>query len=71
MVQPGRPQMTIGRMRIACWITETTNTHSEHVTLIASPLQQLLHERAPVLRHSTFACPLYLYRNFFKTRVVE
>ena len=33
-------------MRIACWI----NTHSEYVTLIALPLQQWSHERAPTLR---------------------
>jgi hypothetical protein len=25
----------MGRMRIACWVTEATNTHSEYVTLIA------------------------------------
>ena len=31
-VQTDRPQMTIWRMRIACWIPETTNTHSEYVT---------------------------------------
>jgi len=28
IVQLGRPQMTIWRMRIACWITKATNTHS-------------------------------------------
>jgi len=27
-VERGRPQMTIWRMRIACWITKATNTHS-------------------------------------------
>jgi len=32
--------MTIWRMRIACWITQTTDTHSEYVILIAFPLQQ-------------------------------
>ena len=35
--------MTIWRMRIACWIPKTTNTHSECVILIAFPLQQWLH----------------------------
>jgi hypothetical protein len=25
---PGRPQITIGRMRIACWILKATNTHT-------------------------------------------
>jgi hypothetical protein len=27
-----RPQMTIWRMGIACWITKATNTYSEYVT---------------------------------------
>jgi hypothetical protein len=28
MVEPDRPQMTIWHMRIACWITKATDTHS-------------------------------------------
>jgi hypothetical protein len=40
-VEPDRPKMTrIRRMRFACWITETTDTHSECVIFIAFPLQQ-------------------------------
>jgi len=31
IVQPGRPQMAIWRMRIACWKSKATNTHSEYV----------------------------------------
>jgi hypothetical protein len=34
MVQPDRPQMTIWRMRFACWITKATDTHSEYVILL-------------------------------------
>jgi len=34
-----RPQMTIRRMRIACWIRKSKTTHSECVILIAFPLQ--------------------------------
>ena len=30
-VEPDRPQMTIWRKRIACWILKATNTHSEYV----------------------------------------
>jgi len=30
-VEQGRPQMTIWRMCIACWIPEATNTHTERV----------------------------------------
>ena len=39
-VQPDRPQVTIWRMRSACWIPKATNTHSEYVILIAFILQQ-------------------------------
>ena len=49
-VQPDRPQMTTERMSFACWVTKTTNTHSEYVLPIAFPLQQWLHERASLLR---------------------
>jgi len=56
IVEPDRPQMAIWRMRIACWITNATNTHSEYVILIAYPLQQWLHERALVLRYMYIAC---------------
>ena len=29
------PQMTIRRMRIACWLTKATGTHIDYVILIA------------------------------------
>ena len=35
------------RMRIACWITNATDTHSEYAILIASPLQQWLRKNTP------------------------
>ena len=54
MVQSDRPQMTIRgtvqRMRIACWITKTTNTHSEYVIITVFLLQQWLRESASILR---------------------
>ena len=34
--------MTIWRMRMACWITKATDTHSEYVIPIAFPLQKLV-----------------------------
>ena len=37
-IERGRPQMTIWRTRIACWIIKATDTHSEYVVLIAFPL---------------------------------
>jgi hypothetical protein len=53
---PGRPQMTTRRMRIACWIPQSTNTHSEYVILIAFPLQQWLYESSVMLRYTNIAC---------------
>ena len=40
MVEPDGPQITIRRMRSACWITTATNIHSECVILIAFVRQQ-------------------------------
>jgi len=31
VVESGRPQMTIWRMRVTCWLPKATNTHSEYV----------------------------------------
>jgi len=39
IVDPGRPQMKIWRMRVACWIPKAMNTHSEYVIHITFPLQ--------------------------------
>jgi len=40
VIEPGRKQMTVWRMRIACWITKAKDTHSEYVILFAVPLKQ-------------------------------
>jgi len=42
----------IRRVRIACWIPKAIDTRSEYVILIASPLLQSWHERAPTLRYT-------------------
>jgi len=60
IVEPGRPQMTIWRMRIACWIPKTTNTPSEYVIIIAFPLQQKLQEYTSVLRITYIARLVYV-----------
>jgi len=59
VVDRGRPQMTVWRMRIACWIPKSTNTQSEYVILIAFPLQQWLNERALMLRDTNTQNTLY------------
>ena len=55
ILEPGRPQMTMWRMRIGCWIPKARNTPSECVILIAFPLQQWLHKRVFVLRYTYIA----------------
>jgi hypothetical protein len=49
--------VTIWRMRVACWISKAIRmyayTHADqYVILIAFPLQQLFRERASVLRYT-------------------
>ena len=50
IVEPGRPQMAVWRMRIACWIPKATNT--QYVILIALPLQQWLQEPCIIVRYA-------------------
>jgi hypothetical protein len=52
IVQPGRPQMTIGHMQIACWIPQATNMQSDYEILIDLPQQQWLHEHASSLHYT-------------------
>ena len=44
IVEQCRQRVTLWRMRIACWITKATDTHSEYVILTAFPQQQWLRE---------------------------
>jgi hypothetical protein len=46
---------TVRHMCIKCWIANATDTRSEYVIVTAFPLQQWLHERAPILRGTYFA----------------
>jgi hypothetical protein len=50
IVEWGRPQMTIWRMRIACWLPKAKDTHSECVLLTAFLWQQWSRERDFLLR---------------------
>ena len=58
ILQPGRPQMIIWRMRITCWTPKGTDKHSEYVKLNAFPLQQWLQDRASLLHYTYIACLL-------------
>jgi len=35
-VEPGKPEMTVRHMGIACWITKATDTHLEYAYLSLS-----------------------------------
>ena len=70
-VEPCRPQITIWLMRIACWITESENTDSYHVTLIAFPQRQWLHERASMLRCTYIVCLLLVKADIIVRSEVE
>jgi hypothetical protein len=43
----------------ACRIPEASETHSEYVIIIVSPLQQWLRERVSILRYTYIACLAY------------
>ena len=58
----------IRRMRLACWITKATNTHSEYVILIALPRHQWFRERASILRNTHIACLVEIYDLFYFTK---
>jgi hypothetical protein len=40
----------IRHMRLACWVTKATDTRSEYAIIIAVPWEQLLRQRASMLR---------------------
>jgi hypothetical protein len=75
IVERGRPQMTIWRMRIACWITKSTNAHTKVVinTHSFSTATMVLRRHLNVtvyvlcLSCSTLACSL----KFSKFTVLE
>ena len=54
IVDPGGLQLTIWRMRIACWIPKATNTDLEYETLITFALQQ--NGRASILCYTYVHC---------------
>ena len=55
-VEQGRLQMTTWHMRIACCIPKARDAHSEYVIVTAFPLQQSLHESAPMVLYTYIAC---------------
>jgi hypothetical protein len=65
IVEPDSTQMKIWRMRVACWITKTTQANPEYAILIAFPLKQWLQKRVSMLRDAYFSClVMKLLRDF-------
>ena len=67
-LEPERPQITIWRMRIACWIPKATNTLSKYIILIGFPLQQCFSKYLTKLMHKicftiSFISCLYMFRS--------
>jgi len=56
MAPPDRLQITTSGMSFTCWLTKATDLHSEYVLLTASPLQELLRERATLLSYNYVNC---------------
>ena len=56
IVERSRPQMTIWRMHISCWVPKATNTHSGCVILIVFSLQHWLQALASVFRYTYIVC---------------
>jgi hypothetical protein len=52
VVRQATDDNTIWRIRITCWITKATDTHSEYVILIAFPRKQWLCERPSMLSYT-------------------
>jgi hypothetical protein len=49
----------IRRMRVACWIPKSIDTHSEYVILIAFARREWLSEHASMLRYTRFCIVMY------------
>jgi len=56
IVERSRAQMTVWRVRIACWIIKAVDTHSKYVILIVFPQQQWLHESASCYVYAFIVC---------------
>jgi len=70
VVEWGRPQITIWRMRIAWWIAKATDTYSEYVIIIAFLLKQSLHYRASMLRYTYNDCRVFTHKASTKEKFI-
>ena len=71
VIERGRPQMTIWRVRFPAWIPKATNTHSEYVILTGFLLQQWLRERDWMLCYTYIACLVIYLCSLFVTELLS
>jgi hypothetical protein len=57
--------MAVWSICTASWVPKATNAHPEFLIFIAFSLQQLLHERASILRVKYIATLLFLLKENF------
>jgi len=66
IVEGARPHMTIWRVRIACWITKVTNTHSGYVMVfLLFHCTMVARTRLIVTLYVHFACLVYFVACLF------
>ena len=64
VVQPDRPQIIIGHVSNACWITKAIETYWKCVIFIVFPRQQWLRERVSVYCYTHIACTVLFNGNW-------
>ena len=71
ILQPCRTHITKRHMRIACLLTKATDIHQKYVIRIAFTRQQLLRERASILRTSSvfLRCLVCAYQTRIRSTV--
>jgi hypothetical protein len=62
----GRPQMTIWRMRFACWFPKATSVRTEYVIFTDFRLKQWLPEPASMLRCTYIVCLVKVLPHLFR-----
>jgi hypothetical protein len=70
ILQLDRTQMSIWRMRNACWKTKATITHSEYIIRIAFPQQHRLYESASI-SHNTYIAVLLSFSHSRKMKYLQ
>ena len=71
IVERARSKTTIWRMRIECWVTKATETHSVYVILTAFPPEKWLHKRGLELRYTYSAHTHVMLRTLHDVRTKQ